>query len=112
MNGEMRELGELGFLILIALGGGPAHGYAIGKEVKARSGGRLDATTGALYQALRRLRDAQLVQPSDGPERAVDARRKYFELTAAGRRAVGAEARRLEALVSAARERKLYPAKV
>jgi DNA-binding PadR family transcriptional regulator len=109
MNPKHTDLGELAFLILVALAAGPAHGYGIGKEVALRSAGRLDATTGALYQALKRLQAAGLVQPSDGPDG--DGRRKYFELTAAGRRAAAAEARRLDSLVAAARERKLYPAK-
>ena len=103
-------LGDLPFHILLALGDGPAHGYAIGKEVEARSGGRLDPTTGALYQALKRLAEDGLVEPAASPSDASDARRKYFALTAAGRRAAAAEAARLEALVRAAREKKLYPA--
>jgi len=35
-------LTDLTFHILIALGNGPAHGYANGKDVKQQSGGRLD----------------------------------------------------------------------
>src|SRR6476659_9050122 len=91
-------LSDLAFHILLALGDGPSHGYAIGKDVEERSGGRLDPTTGALYQALRRLEDDGLVAPAPSP-RGVDARRKYFALTAAGRRAASAEAERLHGLV-------------
>ena len=101
-------LSDLAFHILLALGDGPSHGYAIGKDLEARSGGRLDPTTGALYQALRRLTDEALIEPVDGPGEA-DARRKYFALTSLGRSAAAAEARRLEALVRTARQRKLYP---
>ena len=101
-------LSNLAFHILLALGGGPSHGYAIGKDVDERSGGRLDPTTGALYQALKRLTDDGLVEPIDGPD-AADARRKYFALTPRGRRAAAAEAARLDALVRTARQRKLYP---
>lgn len=103
-------VGELGFHILLALADGPQHGYAIGKDVEERSGGRLDPTTGALYQALRRLAEEGLVAPAKGPA-GTDARRKYFQLTAAGRRAAAAEAARLADLVAAARERKLFPAR-
>jgi DNA-binding PadR family transcriptional regulator len=101
-------LADLAFHILLALGDGPSHGYAIGKDVEERSDGRLDPTTGALYQALRRLTDDGLVEPVDGPGSA-DARRKYFALTTRGRRAAAAEAARLDALVRTARQRKLYP---
>lgn len=104
------NLGALPFHILLALGDGPAHGYAIGKDVQARSGGRLDPTTGALYQALKRLAAEGLIaRLAEPPEPTTDARRRYFELTPAGRRAAAAEARRLEGLVQAAREKKLYP---
>jgi DNA-binding PadR family transcriptional regulator len=105
-------LGDLPFHILLALADGPAHGYAIGKDVEDRSGGRLDPTTGALYQALKRLSEDGLIAPAAAPEseESADARRKYFALAARGRSAVAAEARRLELLVRAAREKKLYPA--
>ncbi len=101
-------LSDLAFHILLALGEGPAHGYAIGKDVEEQSGGRLDPTTGALYQALRRLTDEGLIAPADAPADA-DVRRKYFALTKLGRRATAKEAQRLDGLLRAARQRKLYP---
>jgi DNA-binding PadR family transcriptional regulator len=100
-------LSDLAFHILIALGNGPSHGYAIGKDVEEQSGGRLDPSTGALYQALRRLTDGGLIAPAGSPG-DTDERRKYFALTAQGRRAAATEARRLDGLVRAARKRKLY----
>ena len=103
-----RMLSDLAFHVLLALGDGPSHGYAIGKDVEERSAGRLDPTTGALYQVLHRLVEDGLVAPAQGPK-DVDARRKYFGLTAEGRRAAAAEAERLDALVRTARKRKLYP---
>jgi DNA-binding PadR family transcriptional regulator len=103
-----QALPDLTFHILLALGEGPSHGYAIGKDVEEQSGGRLDPTTGALYQVLRRLTDDGLVAPVEGPG-DVDPRRKYFAMTRAGRRAAAQEAERLAALVRAARQRKLYP---
>ena len=101
-------LSDLAFHILLALGDGPSHGYAIGKDVEDRSAGRLDPTTGALYQALRRLTEDGLVSAVAGPD-GVDPRRKYFAISRLGRRAVAQEAQRMAALVRAARERGLYP---
>jgi DNA-binding PadR family transcriptional regulator len=101
-------LTDLAFHILIALGSRPVHGYAIGKDVEAQSGGRLDPSTGTLYQALHRLKDEGLIASMEPPERS-DERRKYFQLTERGRRAAEAEARRLHTLVRTARKRKLYP---
>jgi DNA-binding PadR family transcriptional regulator len=107
---DFLPLGDLAFLILLALGDGPAHGYAVGKEVSARSAGRLDPTTGALYQALRRLAEGGLLAPAASPAGEVDARRKYFRITPLGRRVATAEAERLDAMVAAARAKHLFPA--
>lgn len=104
-------LGNLPFHVLLALGEGASHGYAIGKEIEARSGGALDPTTGALYQALRRLTEDGLVEGlAEAPEPSTDARRRYFRLTSLGRRVAAAEAARLERLVAVARQKNLYPA--
>jgi DNA-binding PadR family transcriptional regulator len=105
---EVLSVSDLAFHILLALGDGPSHGYAIGQDVEERSNGRLDPTTGALYQALRRLAEEGLIAPASAPDEA-DARRKYFALTMLGRRAAAEETRRLEGLVRTARQRKLYP---
>ena len=101
-------LSDLSFHVLLALGEGPSHGYAIGKAVEEQSGGRLDPTTGALYQVLRRLTEDGLINEVAGPK-DVDARRRYFSLTPSGRRAAAAEAARLDALVRTARKRRLFP---
>jgi DNA-binding PadR family transcriptional regulator len=101
-------LSDLAFHILLALGDGPSHGYAIGKDIEDQSAGRLDPTTGALYQALRRLTEEGLIVPVNGPGDA-DPRRRYVALTRQGRRAAAHEAGRLEGLVRAARHRKLFP---
>jgi PadR family transcriptional regulator PadR len=101
-------LSDLGLHVLLALGEGPSHGYAIGKAIEDQSGGRLNPTTGALYQALRRLSQDGLITEADGPK-DVDARRRYFTLTARGRRAASGEAARLDALVRTARKRRLFP---
>jgi DNA-binding PadR family transcriptional regulator len=104
-------LSDLTFHVLLALGAGAAHGYAIGKEVERRSAGRLSPATGSLYQALRRLHRDGLIEEVPPPRRVVvtDARRQYFRLTGFGRRVFGLEVRRLEGLLSAARQMKLAP---
>jgi len=102
-------LADLAFQILLALGNGDAHGYAIGKEIEERTAGRLNPTTGSLYQALRRLTGDGLIagtEPTDPPEDD-DARRKYFRLTPLGKRVVSLEVVRLEGLISLAHERSL-----
>ena len=105
---DVPVVSDLAFHVLLALGHGPSHGYAIGRDVDEQSEGRLDPSTGALYQVLKRLTDEGLVASTKAP-RDVDPRRRYFALTDRGRLAVAAEARRLDALVRAARKRRLYP---
>lgn len=104
---------ELTFHVLLALGNSKAHGYAIGKDVQERSGGRLDPTTGALYQVLKRLADEGLIRSAAPPMgEGVDPRRKYFQLTPAGREAAAAEIERLEGLVATGRQRRLHRARL
>lgn len=101
-------MSDLEFHVLLALGEGPSHGYAIGKAIEEQSEGRLDPTTGALYQVLRRLSDEEWISAVPTPK-DTDPRRRYFVLTSQGRRAAAAEAARLDALVRMARKRRLFP---
>jgi len=103
-------LSNLSFHILLALGAGDGHGYAIGKEIERRSEGKLSPTTGSLYQALRRLgTDGLIERAPDTPRISTDGRRQYFRLTDLGRDVVRLEAARLHELVRLAAERHLYP---
>lgn len=103
-------LSNLSFHIMLALGEEPAHGYAIGKEVQRRSRGKLNPTTGGLYQALKRLTEDGLVGPDASAGLAsTDSRRQYFQLTAFGRQVVALEAARLDSLVADARSKNLFP---
>jgi DNA-binding PadR family transcriptional regulator len=98
------------FEVLLALAGGPAHGYAIMKAMAERTGGRLDPHPGTLYRALARLSEDGLVEEvSDAPAPPADERRRYYGLTAVGRAVAVAEARRLERAVADARQRRLLP---
>ena len=83
------------FHILLALADGQRHGYAIMKEVAARSEGAVRLGPGTLYGALKRLLEAGLVE--EGGERADpemgDERRRYYRLTEFGLSVARAEAR-------------------
>ena len=97
------------FEILLALVDSERHGYAIMKEVTARTAGAVRLGPGTLYGALKRLLEAGLVE--EGSERADpelgDDRRRYYRLTKLGLRVAQMEARRLDAMVRAARHKKL-----
>jgi DNA-binding PadR family transcriptional regulator len=106
---QFLPLSELAFQLLLALGNGASHGYALGKDIEERTLGRLNPTTGSLYQSLKRLKDDGLIEETDPGEGSLDARRKYFQFTPLGRRVMALEVERLEALVSLARKRSLAP---
>jgi PadR family transcriptional regulator, regulatory protein PadR len=81
--------GHLDGILLAVLEPGPRHGYAIMEELRVRSGGRVDLPTGTVYPALHRLERAGLVQASWSA--AGGRRRRVYQLTPAGRRALGTE---------------------
>lgn len=98
-------LPHLAFLLLLALGEGERHGYALKKAVLRSSDGRVRPGPATLYRHLRQLADAGLIEESDRrpPPELDDERRRYYRLTAAGRRRAAREARSLAGLVDAAR---------
>jgi DNA-binding PadR family transcriptional regulator len=104
-------LSDLAFHVLLALGGGAQHGYAIGKEIERWTGGRLNPATGSLYQMLRRLHRDGLITEADRRriKQGTDARRQYFELTRFGKEVFRVEALRLRELLEAARDVGLVP---
>lgn len=101
-----------GYYILLALAAGHTHGYAMMRYVELVSAGREDLPAGTLYRTLARLAADGLIGESGrrDPEAPQDAQRRYYRLTAAGRRALREEAQRLERLVDAAAEAGVLPA--
>ena len=93
------------FHVLVALADDDLHGYAIIKDVAARTRGEVSLGTGTLYGIVKRLlADGLVVESKRRPAAADDdERRRYYRLTDFGRRVVAAETERLEAMVSAAR---------
>ncbi|MEZ5292440.1 MAG: helix-turn-helix transcriptional regulator [Vicinamibacterales bacterium] len=89
--------------ILLALADGPRHGYAIMQDVAARTDGQVRLWPAALYGALRELEELDWIAESDTRPSDDDERRRYFGLTPLGTRVLGAEVRRLEAIVDQAR---------
>lgn len=106
---EYLPLPDFWLHVLLVLGDGPSHGYAIGKMMRGRSGDRLSPTTGTLYHALRRLHEEGLIAEAkvSSSDEGRGPRRQYFKLTPFGRRVFRAEAARLQAVLAAARRNKL-----
>ena len=89
--------------ILLALAGEDRHGYALMQEVERQSGGSYKLGPGTLYDNLERLSQQGLVRrlaAEDG-----DSRRRYYRLTAAGKRTLSVEVRRIETAIREARSR-------
>ena len=100
-------LTPLTFQILIALADRPRHGYGIIKEIEEATGETLRSSTGTVYLAIERLEQEGLIEEQPGDE----PRRRYYRLTALGREAAVAEARRLATLLGVARGKKLLPSR-
>jgi DNA-binding PadR family transcriptional regulator len=102
------------FHILVALADRDRHGYSIMQDVSARTGGKVRLSAGTLYSSIRRMLEQGLVDElRESPDpRSTDERRRYYRLTKWGRRVALAEARRLNDMLSQARETGLIPKKL
>ena len=94
------------FAILLSLAEGEKHGYRIMKDARAPQGGGLRLGPGTLYGSLDRMMRGGLVVESGVSD---DERRRYYKLTALGRRALAAELERLDGAVRSARSLGLLP---
>lgn len=107
--GDVLPLTPAVFQILLVLSDGERHGYAIMKEVEANTGGQMQLGPGTLYRSIKRMLADGLIEESDErPDPALDdERRRYYRLTALGRRVGTAEAERLAGLVRLAQAKRL-----
>jgi PadR family transcriptional regulator PadR len=82
--------GSLDLLVLKTLSLAPMHGWGISQRVQQISDGVLEVNQGSLYPALQRLEKHGLIKSEWGTTDN-NRRARYYEITAAGRRALGAE---------------------
>jgi PadR family transcriptional regulator, regulatory protein PadR len=83
--------GSIELLVLKTLSLAPLHGWGIGQRIQQISGGALEINQGSLYPALQRLEQRGLIT-SEWKTTENKRRARYYEITAAGRRAMGEEA--------------------
>jgi DNA-binding PadR family transcriptional regulator len=95
------------FQVLVSLADGEKHGYAIGKEVASRTNGQVELRAATLYTVIKRLLENGFIEESAArPDPALDdERRRYYRLTARGRKAAEEEALRMETTARQARTR-------
>ena len=82
--------GTLDLLVLKTLTLEPMHGWGISQRIEQFSEGLLDVNQGSLYPALQRLEQKGWIE-SDWRTTENNRRARYYSLTPAGRKAVGAE---------------------
>jgi DNA-binding PadR family transcriptional regulator len=99
---------NLDYHVLLALSAGPLHGYAVKDAIAADSSGSETPRAGTLYRVIARLITAGLVretEPARGRTPHPGLERRYYALTAGGRRALAGEAERLKATAAMAEKR-------
>jgi DNA-binding PadR family transcriptional regulator len=89
------------FHILLALGDGEQHGYAIMGRVEEITDGAVHMGPGTLYGAIKRMLADGLIEETDTrPDPDLDdERRRYYRVTAEGARARAGEVARMQSLL-------------
>jgi DNA-binding PadR family transcriptional regulator len=93
------------FYILMALGEGDRHGYAIIQDIASRTDGKVRLSAGTLYRSIQRMQEQGLIVESrrrPAPEED-DERRRYYQITSFGSSVIRAELQRLTQLIRLAR---------
>ena len=92
--------GSAEVLILASLEDGQLHGYDIAREIARRSGGLLTFHVASLYPLLYKLEDRNWIS-GRWVEKAGQRRRRYYRLTADGRKTLATQRGRWSAFVQA-----------
>jgi DNA-binding PadR family transcriptional regulator len=83
--------GSLDLMVLSVLVNGPRYGYLLQQELRTASRGLVDAQAGTLYPLLHRLESEKLIRCKW--DDSTGRRRKWYEITAAGRKRLSVQAR-------------------
>jgi DNA-binding PadR family transcriptional regulator len=87
------------FAILLALAEGPRHGYGLMQTLQEDPTEQWLLGPATLYRTLKEMQEEGLITSTDGPDEGSGGPpRRYYRLTAAGRRSGAAEAARMAAL--------------
>jgi DNA-binding PadR family transcriptional regulator len=97
--------------VLLALADEDRHGYGIMLEIERRTNGSFRPGSGTLYGTIKRLLASRLIEESgERPDPELDdERRRYYRVTALGRRVLEAEVARLHEVVGVAKLKHLLP---
>ena len=92
--------GTLDMIVLRVIASGPRHGYGIAQRVREISGDVLQVGESSLYPALQRLLLNDYVR-AEWASSENNRRARYYTLTAAGRKHLGAERAEFDRLIGA-----------
>jgi DNA-binding PadR family transcriptional regulator len=106
---KLSPLPSAAFQILMSLADDDLHGYEIMRRVETQTDGRTRIGPGTLYSSIQALLDAGYIAEvaSRGNEDLSAERRRFYRLTAAGRKAAREEAERLADMLRVARAKKI-----
>ena len=99
MDRELKK-GSAELLVLSLVEARPRHGYEIGKLIEARSNGTLSFNVASLYPLLYRLEKRGWIL-GRWVEKAGQRRRRYYKLTAQGKKILSAQRSSWRAFVQA-----------
>src|ERR1044071_2353829 len=94
---KLNPLPSAAFQILLALADEDLHGYGIMRQVAEQTNGRIRLGPGTLYSSIQTLLEEKLIEEVCAREdtKVEHERRRYYRLTAAGRKLAINEANRL-----------------
>ncbi len=107
---KLDPLPAAAFQILLSLADSDLHGYAIMRQVAEQTDGRMRLGPGTLYSSIQTLLEENCIEEVDRRKDISlgDERRRYYRLTAAGRKVARSEAERLGDLLRVARAKKIF----
>jgi len=107
---KLNPLPSAAFQILLSLAGEDLHGYGIMRQVEEQTAGSMRLGPGTLYSSLQALLEEKFIEELDPREDAKlgQERRRYYRLTAAGRKLARSEADRLAGFLRVARAKKIF----
>lgn len=105
---KLNPLPAAAFHILVSLADEDLHGYEIMRRVEEQTSGKTRLGPGTLYSSIQALLEAGFIAEIAGKDEGqADDRRRYYRLTATGRKACRAEAERLADLLRVARAKNI-----
>lgn len=109
MSQTNNSLTRAGLLILLALGSGEKHGYALMREARELSDGEFQIGPATLYTTIQRLLESGWITETPGPKEG-DSRRRYYGLTSDGKTVLQMELKRMETMVKKSKALRLHVA--